>query len=64
MVSGDMKRRTTELGFNGLLAPPLFMQGDNIAVESNNAPIVTDNLFRIPEVNEELRVRVFPKLEP
>ena len=27
MVSGDMKRRTTELGFNGLLAPPLIMPG-------------------------------------
>lgn len=64
MVSGDMKRRTAELGFNGLLAPPLIMQGDNIVVESKDAPIVADNLFRIPELNEELRVRVFAKLEP
>lgn len=64
MVSGDMKRRTAELGYNGLLAPPLIMQGDNIVVESKDAPIAADNIFRIPELNEELRVRVFAKLEP
>jgi len=64
LVSGDMKRRTGELGFTGLLAPPLIIQGDNIMVESKDASIVADNLFRIPELNEELRVRVFAKLEP
>lgn len=64
MVSGDMKRRTAELGYNGLLAPPLIMQGDSIVVESQNAPIAAYNLFRIAELNEELGVRVFAKLEP
>lgn len=63
MVSGDMKRRTAELGYNGLLAPPLIMQGDSIVVESQNAPIAAYNLFRITELNEELGVRVFAKLE-
>jgi CheY-specific phosphatase CheX len=63
MVSGDMKRRTAELGYNGLLAPPLIMQGDSIVVESKDAPICAYNLFRIPELNEELGVRVFAKLE-
>jgi CheY-specific phosphatase CheX len=63
MVSGDMKRRTAELGYNGLLAPPLIMQGDSILVESKDAPISAYNLFRIPELNEELGVRVFAKLE-
>lgn len=63
MVSGDMKRRTAELGYNGLLAPPLIMQGEGILVESQNAPIAAYNLFRIPELNEELGVRVFAKLE-
>ena len=63
MVSGDMKRRTAELGYNGLLAPPLIMQGDGIVVESQNAPIAAYNLFRIAELNEELGVRVFAKLE-
>jgi chemotaxis protein CheX len=64
MVSGDMKRRTAELGYNGLLAPPLIMQGDSISVDSKDAPIVAHNVFRIPELNEELRVRVFAKLAP
>jgi hypothetical protein len=63
MVSGDMKRRTAELGYNGLLAPPLIMQGDGIVVESQNAPISAYNLFRISELGEELGVRVFAKLE-
>ena len=63
MVSGDMKRRTAELGFNGLLAPPLIMQGDNIVVEPKDAPIVAWNRFVIPELKEELNVRVFAKLD-
>ena len=63
-VSGDMKRRTSELGYTGLLAPPLIMQGNNIEVDSKDAPIAAYNVFRIPELNEELRVRVFAKLEP
>lgn len=63
MVSGDMKRRTAELGYNGLLTPPYIMQGEGLVVESKDAPISAYNLFRIPELNEELRVRVFAKLE-
>jgi CheY-specific phosphatase CheX len=63
MVSGDMKRRTAELGYNGLLAPPLVMTGDGIIVESKGAPIAAFNLFRIPELHEELGVRVFAKLD-
>jgi len=63
MVSGDMKRRTAELGYNGLLAPPLVMTGNDIVVESKGAPIAAFNLFRIPELQEELGVRVFAKLD-
>ena len=63
MVSGDMKRRTAELGYNGLLAPPLIMQGDSIILEPKDTPIAAFNLFRIPELNEDLGVRVFAKLE-
>ncbi len=63
-VSGDMKRRTAELGYNGLLAPPLIMQGDAIDIDPKGAPIVAYNVFRFPELNEELRVRTFAKLEP
>ena len=63
MVSGDMKRRTAELGYNGLLAPPLIMQGDNIVVEPKDAPIIAYNRFSIPELKEELTVRVFAKLD-
>jgi chemotaxis protein CheX len=63
MVSGDMKRRTAELGYNGLLAPPLILQGEGIVVESQDAPVAAYHLFRIAELNEELGVRVFAKLE-
>lgn len=63
MVSGDMKRRTAELGYNGLLAPPLIMQGDSIVVEPKDATILAYNRFVIPELKEELRVRVFAKLD-
>jgi len=63
MVSGDMKRRTSALGYNGLLAPPLILLGEGIIVESRDAPISVYNLFRIPEMKEELGVRVFAKLQ-
>lgn len=63
MVSGDMKRRTAACGYHGLLAPPLIMQGEQLIVEPKDAPIRAFNLFRIPELREELGVRVFAKLE-
>ena len=63
MVSGDMKRRTAELGYNGLLAPPLIMQGNNIVVEPKDAPIIAYNRFSIPDLKEELTVQVHAKLD-
>jgi chemotaxis protein CheX len=63
MVSGDMKRRTAELGYNGLLAPPLIMQGESIVVEPKDATILAFNRFAIRELKEELYVRVFARLD-
>jgi chemotaxis protein CheX len=37
MVSGDLKRRTAAMGYNGLLAPPLVMRGSSIVVEPREA---------------------------
>ncbi|HXG49412.1 MAG TPA: chemotaxis protein CheX [Methylomirabilota bacterium] len=63
MVSGDMKRRTAEIGYNGLLAPPVVMHGPSIVVEPREAHIAAYNQFRIPELNEEFGVQVFAKLQ-
>lgn len=63
MVAGQMKGHTSKLGYHGWLATPLLMRGENVVVESNDAPIAIYNRFRIPELNEELGVWVFAKLE-
>jgi len=63
MVSGDMKRRTAEIGYNGLLAPPVVMHGSKIVVEPRQAHIAAFNRFRISELNEEFSVQVFAKLD-
>ena len=63
MITGDMKRRTAALGYNGLLAPPLVIQGRSLFIDPKHAPITSHNLFRIPDLQEDLAVRVFAKLE-
>ncbi len=63
MVAGDLKRRTAEKGYNGLLVPPIVMLGNGINIDSNGAPISIFRSFRVPNSPEPLSVRFFAKLE-
>ncbi|HAV62673.1 MAG TPA: hypothetical protein DCY13_09935 [Verrucomicrobiales bacterium] len=63
MVAGGMKRRTAELGYQGLLVPPVVMHGDSICVDSKSAPIAIHRSFRVPGTDERLSVRFFAKIE-
>jgi CheY-specific phosphatase CheX len=63
MVTGTMKKHTSELGYSGWLSTPLIMRGSNIAVEPKDASIHSFNLFHIPDLGEELGVWVFAKLQ-
>lgn len=63
MVAGDMKRRTSEKGYHGLLVPPVVMLGNGIKVDPNGAPIAILRTFRVPDCAEPLSVRFYAKLE-
>lgn len=63
MTSGDVTRRTSAKGFGGYLSPPVVMAGTEILAEPKGAPIALFNLFKMTELDEELSVRVFAKLE-
>lgn len=63
MVAGTIKRHTSQRGYDGWLSTPMVLLGDDIVVEGKGAPIAIFNLFRLPELNEELGVRVFVKIE-
>lgn len=63
MVAGDMKRRTAEKGYNGLLVPPIIMIGDQINMDPNGSPIAFCKTFRLPDSQDPLTIRVFAKLE-
>jgi CheY-specific phosphatase CheX len=64
MVSGDLKRRTAAMGYNGLLAPPLVMRGSSIVVEPREAHVAAYSRFRIAQWNDEFSVQVFAKFGP
>lgn len=63
MVAGDLKRRTSEKGYNGLLVPPVVMLGNGINIDPNGAPISIFRSFKVPNAAEPLTVRFFAKLE-
>ncbi len=63
MVTGTMKKHTSELGYNGWLSTPLIMRGDQITIESKDATVHSYNVFRIPDLDAEIGVWVFAKLQ-
>lgn len=63
MVAGDLKRRTSEKGYHGLLVPPVVMLGSGINIDSHGAPISIYRSFQVPNSPEPLAVRFFAKLE-
>lgn len=63
MVTGTMKKHTSELGYNGWLSTPLIMRGRDITIESKDATVHSYNVFRIPDLGAELGVWVFAKLQ-
>ena len=63
MAAGDMKRRTSDMGYSGYLATPIIMRGEQVVVDPKDAPIDVYNVFRIPDLGETFAVRTFAKLE-
>jgi chemotaxis protein CheX len=63
MVTGNLKSKMADKGFNCTLSIPTVIRGDKISIDSHDASISLHNLFRITELNEVLVVQVFARLE-
>jgi CheY-specific phosphatase CheX len=63
MVTGTMKKHTSALGYNGWLSTPLIMRGEQISIEPKDATVHSYNVFRIPDLDAEIGVWVFAKLQ-
>lgn len=63
MVTGNLKSKMADKGFNCTLSIPSVIRGGTVTVDSKDAQISVHNLFRITEVNEVLMVQVFARLE-
>lgn len=63
MVTGNLKSKMADKGFNCTLSIPTVMRGGKVTIDSHDASLSLHNLFRITEVNEVLIVQVFARLE-
>ncbi len=63
MVTGNLKSKMADKGFNCTLSIPTVIRGTSISIDSHDASISLHNLFRITELNEILIVQVFARLE-
>jgi CheY-specific phosphatase CheX len=63
MVTGNLKSRLCDLGFNCALSIPSVMRGDDITVSAKNASISVSNTYGIEGCSDVLTVQVFAALE-
>ncbi|PAW77682.1 MAG: hypothetical protein B9S32_10415 [Verrucomicrobia bacterium Tous-C9LFEB] len=63
MVTGNLKSKMADKGFNCTLSIPTVIRGGKVTIDSHDAQISLHNLFRITELNEVLIVQVFARLE-
>jgi chemotaxis protein CheX len=63
MVTGNLKSRLCDLGFNCALSIPSVMRGDDITVSAKNASISVSNTYVIEGCSDTLIVQVFAALE-
>lgn len=63
MVTGNLKSKMTDQGYNCTLSIPTVLMGNEILVESSQSNIKTYNEFRITGQTEPVGVYVFARLE-
>ena len=63
MITGNLKSHLCDAGFPCQLSIPTVMRGVEISVVAKSAPICVRNTFFFEEIQEELVVLVFAKLD-
>lgn len=63
MVTGNLKSKMADKGFNCTLSIPTVIRGCQISIDSHDASISLHNMFRIAELDEVLTIQVFARLE-
>ncbi|MEI6035138.1 MAG: chemotaxis protein CheX [Verrucomicrobiae bacterium] len=63
MITGNLKSHLCDSGYDCQLSIPTVMRGDEIEVVAKSAPICVRNTYRFEELQEELVVLVFAKLD-
>lgn len=63
MVTGNLKSKMTDQGYNCQLTIPSVMAGEKVAIESTQSSIKVCNEFKVSKLDETIRVYVFARLE-
>jgi chemotaxis protein CheX len=63
MVTGNLKSKMTDQGYNCVLSIPSVMVGDKVLIESTQSSIKLYNQFEVKDLNEKVNVYVFARLE-
>lgn len=63
MVTGNLKSKMTDKGFNCQLSIPSVMKAELLSVTSRQSPLSLYNEFSVPSLKEIIRVNVFARLE-
>ncbi len=63
MVTGNLKSKMADRGFNCVLSIPTVIRGLKISIDSLQPSVTLTNTFTVPEVNETLHISIFARLE-
>lgn len=63
MVTGSLKSKMTDRGFNCQLSVPSVLRGHDLAVDSSHVTIKLYNEFKANNGNDTVKVYVFARLE-
>ena len=63
MVTGNLKSKMADRGFNCALSIPTVMRGVDISVDTLKTSVALANSIRVPEINESMHICIFARLE-
>lgn len=63
MVTGNLKSKMTDQGYNCTLSIPNVMIGKDVKIEATQSSIKVCSIFSVPDSQETIQVFVFARLE-
>jgi len=63
MVTGNLKSKMADRGFNCALSIPTVLRGLQVSVDNLQSPLSLTSSFNVPEINEKLNICIFARLE-